>query len=44
MEKIDVYDQIMMNISTIVDILYTEFKIDEIYDKRRVAAKSSGNA
>jgi hypothetical protein len=44
MEKIDVYDQIMMNISTIVDILYTEFNIDENYDKRRVAAQSSGNA
>ena len=44
MEKIDVYDQIMMNISTIVDILYTEFKIDENYDKRRVAAEGSRNA
>lgn len=44
MEKIDVYDQIMMNINTIVDILYTEFKIDKKYDQRRVAAKSSRNA
>ena len=42
MEKIDVYEQIMMNIDTIVDILYKEFKLDD--DKRRVAEKSSGNA
>ena len=31
MEKIDVHEQIMMNINTIVDILYTELKIDK-YD------------
>ena len=33
-----------MNIDTIVDILYTEFKIDKKYDQRRVAAKGSRNA
>ena len=31
MEKIDVHEQIMMNINTIVDILYTELKLDK-YD------------
>lgn len=30
MEKIDIYDQIMMNIDIIVDILYKEFKLDEV--------------
>ena len=44
MEKIDVYDQIMMNIDTIVDILYVEFKIDKKNDKRRVANQSSTEA
>lgn len=29
MEKIDVYDQIMMNIDILVDILYKEFKLDK---------------
>jgi hypothetical protein len=29
MEKIDVYDQIMMNIDILVDILYEEFKLDK---------------
>lgn len=29
MHKIDVHDQIMMNIDVIVDILYKEFKLDE---------------
>lgn len=29
MEKIDVHEQIMMNINTIVDILYQEFKFDK---------------
>jgi hypothetical protein len=29
MEKIDVHDQIMMNINTIVDILYMELKLDK---------------
>jgi hypothetical protein len=43
MEKIDVYDQIMMNIDTIVDILYVEFKIDKKNDKRRVVASRGGN-
>jgi hypothetical protein len=27
MKKIDIYDQIMMNIDVIVDILYKEFKL-----------------
>ena len=31
MEKIDVHEQIMMNIDTIVNILYTELKLDK-YD------------
>lgn len=31
MEKIDVHEQIMMNINTIVDILYQELKLDK-YD------------
>lgn len=31
MEKIDVHEQIMMNINTIVNILYTELKLDK-YD------------
>lgn len=39
MEKIDIYDQIMMNIDVIVNILYVEFKIDK-NDKRRVANQS----
>jgi hypothetical protein len=29
MEKIDVHQQIMMNINTIVDILYQEFEFDK---------------
>lgn len=29
MEKIDIHDQIMMNIDVIVNILYSEFKIDK---------------
>lgn len=41
MEKIDVYDQIMMNIDVIVDILYKEFKLDKDDDKRRVVASRS---
>lgn len=44
MQKIDVHEQIMMNIDHIVDILYVEFKIDKEYDKRRVAKKSGGDA
>ena len=43
MEKIDIYDQIMMNIDVITDILYIEFKLDKKYDKRRVAKESSGD-
>lgn len=43
MEKIDVYDQIMMNIGTLVDILYVEFKLDKENDKRRVVASRGGN-
>lgn len=43
MHKIDVHDQIMMNIDTIIDILYKEFKLDKYDDKRRMAKKSSGN-
>jgi hypothetical protein len=43
MEKIDIYDQIMMNIDAITDILYIEFKLDKKYDKRRVAKESSGD-
>lgn len=43
MEKIDVYDQIMMNIDVIVDILYKEFKLDKKNDKRRVVASRGGN-
>lgn len=39
MEKIDIYDQIMINIDVIVNILYVEFKIDK-NDKRRVANQS----
>lgn len=30
MQKIDIHEQIMMNIDIIVDILYTEFKLDKI--------------
>lgn len=30
MEKIDIYDQIMMNIDIIVDILYKEFNLDKV--------------
>lgn len=30
MNKIDIHEQIMMNIDIIVDILYTEFKLDKI--------------
>lgn len=44
MEKIDIYDQIMMNIDVIVNILYVEFKIDKKNDKRRVANQSSTEA
>ena len=44
MEKIDVHRQVEMNIDTIVDILYKEFKLDKAHDKRRVVATSSGNA
>ena len=44
MQKLDVHEQIMMNIDHIVDILYVEFKIDKEYDKRKVAKESSGNA
>lgn len=29
MEKIDIHDQIMMNIDIITDILYNEFKLNE---------------
>lgn len=43
MEKIDIHQQIMMNIDVIVDILYKEFKLDKIDDKRRVAASRSGD-
>jgi len=43
MHKIDVHDQIMMNIDTIIDILYKEFKLDKYDDKRRMAKKSGGN-
>ena len=43
MHKIDVHDQIMMNINIIVDILYKEFKLDKYDDKRRVVKKSGGN-
>ena len=43
MEKIDVYDQIMMNIDILVDILYVEFKLDKENDKRRVVASCGGN-
>lgn len=43
MQKIDVHQQIEMNIDTIVDILYKEFKLDKYDDKRRVAKKSGGN-
>ena len=42
MHKIDVHEQVMMNIDAIVDILYKEFKLDKD-DKRRMVAKSSGN-
>lgn len=30
MEKIDIYEQIMMNIDIIVDILYKEFNLDKV--------------
>lgn len=43
MHKIDVYDQIMMNIDTLIDILYKEFKLDKYDDKRRMAKKSGGD-
>ena len=43
MHKIDVHDQIMMNIDTIIDILYKEFKLDKYDDERRMAKKSGGN-
>lgn len=43
MHKIDVHDQIMMNIDIIIDILYKEFKLDKYDDKRRMAKKSGGN-
>jgi hypothetical protein len=32
MHKIDVHDQIMMNLDTIVDILYKEFKLDKKHE------------
>ena len=32
MEKIDVHEQIMMNIDTIVDILYMELKLDKTHE------------
>lgn len=44
MGKIDIYDQIMMNIDVIVDILYVEFKIDKKNDKRRVVDQGSAKA
>lgn len=43
MHKIDVHDQIMMNIDILIDILYKEFKLDKYDDKRRMAKKSGGN-
>lgn len=43
MHKIDVHDQIMMNIDILIDILYKEFKLDKYDDKRRMAEKSGGN-
>lgn len=44
MKKIDIYDQIVMNIDVIVNILYVEFKIDKKNDKRRVADQSRTEA
>ena len=41
--KIHVYDQIMMNIGVLIDILYKEFKLDKYDDERRMAKKSGGN-
>ena len=43
MEKIDIHQQIMMNIDIIVDILYKEFKLDKKDDKRRVATSCGGD-
>lgn len=32
-----------MNIDTLIDILYKEFKLDKYDDKRRMAKKSGGD-
>lgn len=36
MEKIDVHEQIMMNIDTIVDILYQEFRLDKTQKAKEI--------
>ena len=43
MEKIDVYDQIMMNIDVIVDILYTEFKLDKKDENNSIKKVKKGS-
>lgn len=43
MEKIDVYDQIMMNIDVIVDILYTEFKLDKKDENKSIKKVKKGS-